>query len=196
VIDQIRSTVVVATLAATCLVSLVPQARADSAATLKALEQTPVSLLTYGLDALSAGLNGYLGRGGEPDPSAVFKSPLSGRIADMATVLYAPEDGTITLNLVKIAPLEDGQEACNQAFAAVRFFAGVDPAAGRLEPGFENSLLTSFFTASGTPVAAPANDAAALDQAFRLRYNGSANGKRFRCTAPLLSTEASFTPVP
>ena len=87
-------------------------------ATVEALQRTPVSLFTYGLDALEAAVNTYIGRSGTPAPSAVFTAPLAGRIADLATVLYDAKADTITVNLVKIDRLDGDaapDEACRQA---------------------------------------------------------------------------------
>src|ERR1700712_2798214 len=98
-IDVIRSSIAIGVLAAACIVlPAVAPARADSNATIEALQQTPLSLFTYGLNGLSTAVNGYLGRGASPDPAAMFKAPLSGPVADFATVLYNPDGDTITVN--------------------------------------------------------------------------------------------------
>jgi hypothetical protein len=178
-------------LSAAWALSFASPAHADSAATIRELEQTPVSLLTYGLDALRGGLNSYIGRGGgQPNPAAMFKAPFSGPIADIATVIFNGKDNTILLNFVKIDSLgqSDGQGACNQAFASIRFDAGLDPTTGKLQSGVD----ATFFSADGTLAQPPATDATALDQAFRLRYVGQANGKRFVCTGRLLGTDATL----
>lgn len=172
----------------------VAEAHAASNPTIAALEQTPVSLFTYGLDALSEGVNSTIGRGATPPAFAMFKAPLSGKIADMANVNYDAEAGTITINLVLIQSIDipdDGaDEACSQGVALVRFIAELDPATGQLQAGtgMKYSGLASYFSTAGTPAKSPADDLSALDPAFQLRYVFGTSAGHFECRAPLFGT--------
>jgi hypothetical protein len=125
-------------------------------------------------------------------PAAQFVAPLSGRIADIATLLYDPKADTITLNLVKIDKLPEGatpDDVCNQAMAALRRFADVDPTTGQLEAGMAASELTAYFNPEGSPIQnASSEERAPLDQAFRLRYSFATEARHFECLAPLFGT--------
>ena len=159
-------------------------------ATIDALQQTPVSLFTYGLSNLEDSIRDTIVRE-NPPPFATFAAPLSGKMADIVTVIYAPDADTITVNLVKIDKLSDGatpDQACQQAMAALRMYAGLDPASGQLQAGMTSSLLASGFLANGSPVKAPADDLTTLDKAFQLRFNGQTEQARFTCSAPLFGT--------
>jgi len=175
-----------------------PPVHADSNPAIKALQETPVSLFTYGLNALEDSINTYVGRGGTPSPSAIFHAPLDGRIADFATVLYDSRQDTVTINLIRIQKLPPGtspDDACNQGIAALRLFAGIDPRSGQLQGGMSQSLLTDSFTAPGTPVTAKPIDGAALDKTFRFRIALQIGDKRLTCTAPLFGTDATYKDV-
>lgn len=159
-------------------------------ATIDALQQTPVSLFTYGLSGLEQDVRGTFVRD-NPPPFATFSAPLSGKMADITTVIYTPDADTVTINLVKIDKLPDGatpDQACQQVMAALRMYAGLDPSSGQLQAGMTSSLLASVFLATGSPVKAPADDLATLDKAFGLRFNGQTSAGRFTCTAPLFGT--------
>ena len=159
-------------------------------ATIDALQQTPVSLFTYGLSNLEDSIRDTIVRE-NPPPFATFAAPLSGKMADIVTVIFAPDADTITVNLVKIDKLPDGatpDQACQQAMAALRMYAGLDPASGQLQAGMTSSLLASGFLANGSPVKAPADDLTTLDKAFQLRFNGQTEQARFTCSAPLFGT--------
>jgi hypothetical protein len=112
-------------------------------------------------------------------------------MADIVTVLYAEDADTITINLVKIEKLPDSatpDDACKQVMAALRMFAGLDPASGQLQAGVTSSNLASGFLVAGSPVKSPADDLATLDKAFQFRFNGQTNGGRFTCRAPMFGT--------
>ena len=182
-----------AAMASTALLLAGPVLAAGNAA-IAALQQTPVSLFTYGLSSLEADVRGTFVRD-NPPPFATFATPLSGKMADIATVIYAPNADTVTINLVKIDKLPEGatpDQACQQVMAALRMYAGFDPASGQLQAGMTSSLLASGFLATGSPVKAPADDVATLDKAFGLRFNGQTSAGRFTCTAPLFGTTYSL----
>jgi hypothetical protein len=156
-------------------------------AAINALQQTPVSLFSYGLGSLEEGVRVTFVRD-SPPPFATFAAPLSGKMADITTVIYAPDADTITINLVKIDKLPDGatsDQACQRGMAALRMYAGLDPASGQLQAGMTSSLLAGGFLATGSPVKAPADDLTTLDKAFRLRFNGQTEQGRFSCNASL-----------
>lgn len=98
-------------------------------ATIDALQQTPVSLFTYGLSGLEDGIRDTFVRE-NPPPFATFVAPLSGKMADIVTVIYAQDADTITINLVKIDKLPvarnplakrlDVMPACNSPLAGSR----------------------------------------------------------------------------
>ncbi len=156
------------------------------------LQQTPLSLFSFGLDQLNQGLQQTF-TSARPAPFTMFVAPLSGHIADIATLLYDQPSDTITINLVKIDKLPEGataNDACTQAMTALRTFAGLDPATGQVPDGMDSSALATAFSYSGTTVNNPPADyAATLDSSFRLSFNGfGGDGARFHCVAPLLGT--------
>jgi len=166
---------------------------AASNAAIDALQQTPVSLFTYGIDALGAGVTGNIGGGKTPPSFAMFKAPLSGKIADLATVIYDAGAGTITVNIVLIDKVDvsdaaGADEVCNQGMALLRLTALLDPATGQLQAGMKNSGFADYFSATGTPAKSPANDFTTLDQAFQLRYVFGTDVGHFECRAPLFGT--------
>jgi hypothetical protein len=167
---------------------LATAAQAGPNASIDLLQQTPLSVFSYGLGQLDQSLQDSF-TSAKPEPFTMFTAPLSGKIADIATVIYDDKGGTITLNLVKIDKLPDGatpDDACKQAMAALRLFAGLDPTTGALQGGMNSSLLAAGFNYSGSPVKNPPADyAATLDKSFRLRFNGFGE-KPYRCEAPLL----------
>ena len=168
-------------------------AQAASNPAIDALQQTPVSLFTYGLDALGAGVAAGIGGGKTPPSFATFKAPLSGKIADLATILYDADAGTITVNLVLIDKVDVSDAAgadavCNQGMSLLRLLAELDPATGQLQAGMKNSGFADYFSAAGTPAKGPAADLAALDQAFQLRYVFGTDAGHFECRAPLFGT--------
>jgi hypothetical protein len=157
-----------------------------------ALTQTPVSLFSYGLSRLADGVHASFA-GENPPPFASFASPLSGRIADISTIVYDGATNTVLVNLVRINKLPEGatpDDACSQAMAALRTYALVDPATGQLQPGTEFSGLASAFAVDGTSIANAGAVLTALDKAFVLRFSGLAD-KRFSCRAPLF--DAGYT---
>jgi len=179
----------VAAMTSAALLLAQPALAAGNAA-IDALQQTPVSLFTYGLSGLEEDVRGTFVRD-SPPPFATFTAPLTGKMADIATVIYAPDADTVTINLVKIDKLPDGatpDQACQQVMTALRMYAGLDPTSGQLQAGMTSSLLASGFLATGSPVKAPANDVVTLDKAFGLRFNGQTSAGRFTCTAPLFGT--------
>jgi len=178
-----------AAVAASTAANIAPALAAPNAA-IDALQQTPVSLFTYGIDALGAGVTSNIGGGKTPPAFAMFKAPLSGKIADLATILYDADAGTITVNIVLIDKVDvsdaaGADEVCNQGMGLLRLMADLDPATGQLQAGMKNSGFADYFSATGTPVKNPANDFATLDQAFQLRYVFNTDIGHFECRAPL-----------
>jgi hypothetical protein len=170
----------------------------DPAAVVKALQNTPVSAFTYGLASLSTAVGGFVGRGGNAPPGSVFRSPLAGRIADDSTVTYNAKSSTILINLIRFNNVSgDGSpdEACEQAIAALHIFAGLDWSKGQLPPDQPASLLASFFFPDGTPVPDAANDPAAIDKLFALRYVFPMKGKRYDCRSPFLGNSYTLKPL-
>lgn len=164
--------------------------QAASNPAIDALQQTPVSLFTYGIDAMGAGVTGAIGEGKTPPSFAMFKAPLSGKIADLATILYDADAGTITVNIVLIDKVDvsdatSADEVCNQGMGLLRLLAQLDPATGQLQAGMKNSGFADYFSATGTPVKSPADDFVTLDKAFQLRYVFNTDVGHFECVAPL-----------
>jgi hypothetical protein len=139
-------------------------------------------------------VNDTIGRGKTPPVFAMFKAPLSGKIADMATVIPDIDDGSITVNLVLIDKVDvsdaaGADEVCSQGMALLRLTALLDPATGQLQGGMKNSGFADYFSATGTPVKSPADDLTTLDQAFRLRYVFGTSAGHFECRGPLFGNE-------
>jgi len=179
----------VAAIVSAALLAIGPSTAAGNPA-VEALQHTPVSLFTYGLNGIGDAARGTFVRD-DPPPFAKFAAPLSGKMADIVTVLYAEDTDTITINLVKIEKLADGatpDDACKQVMAALRMFAGLDPANGQLQAGMTSSLLASGFLVPGSPAKSPADDLATLDKAFQFRFNGQTSNGRFTCRAPMFGT--------
>jgi hypothetical protein len=195
-IDALRNAAAVLTLAATCTVlPAIGPARADANAAIRALQHTPVSLFTIGLNALSEGVNAYIGRGGTPAPSAMFAAPLSGPIGDLATILYDEKTDTIVVNVVKIKPIATEltpDDICRQGLASLRLLAGLDPATGQLQAGATSSQFAGYFTATGTPTTSPADDLVAVDKAFSFRFVFATEAGHFDCRAPLFGTSQTI----
>ena len=154
-----------------------------------ALKITPVSIFTYGL----ANLHGHFRAtfaGEKAAPYTWFAAPLSGRMADITSVIYSDKTDTVTLNVVKIEKLEGGatpRDACAQVMRALRTYAGLDPATGQLQ-GVDASLLSTFFL-DGSLAADAGAKPGEIDRLFRLRFNGSTDTGRFTCTADLFGTD-------
>lgn len=160
-------------------------------AAIEALKQTPVSVLTYGLSVLRQDFRYAFSRE-SAESYADFVAPLSGKVGEIATVIYDAKTETILLNLVKVEKLDDDakpDEACRQAMAALRSFAGVDPATGKLQPGMESTTMSSVFYFDGTAMPEAVARPADLDGLFRLRFHGRSGNARFRCNADLFATD-------
>ena len=184
-----RSVVTAALVSTLAVLAAAAPARAGANPTIQLLQQTPLSLFTYGLEQLNQSVQGSFTTA-NPPPFAMFIAPLSGKIADIVTVLYNGDADTITLNVVKIAHLTGAtpDDACGQAMTALRTFAGLDPVTGQLQGGMESSLLATAFLPTGTTVKNPAADyLATLDKSFTLSFKGFGD-KPFRCDAPLFGT--------
>jgi hypothetical protein len=192
-----RSAVVIAAVLAAGMAASTAQA-GDPAAVVSALQHTPVSAFTYGLANLGTAIDGFVGRAGDPPPTSVFTSPLAGRIADNSTVTYSGKSTTILINLIKFDDVDgDGSpdQACQQAMAALHVFAGLTPEKGQLPPGQPASFLAGFFYPDGTPVADAANDPAAVDRLFTLRYVFPMDGRHYECRAPFYGTSYTLKPL-
>ncbi|PWE57745.1 hypothetical protein DEM27_00640 [Metarhizobium album] len=164
-------------------------------AAMEVLKQTPVSVLTYGLSVLRQDFR-YAFSKESGEVYADFVAPLSGKVGEIATVIYDAKTETILLNLVKVEKIDEGatpDEACRQAMAAMRSFAGVDPATGKLQPGMESTTMSNLFYFDGTAMPEAVARPAELDGLFRLRFHGRAGNARFRCDADLLATDYVMT---
>jgi hypothetical protein len=163
----------------------------DAAGVVTALQQTPVSLFTYGLANLHQAVIGFAGMGGGPATSP-FADPFSGPIADSATVTYDSRSTTILVSLIRISKIEgEGtpKQACAQARAAFHTFVGLDPASGQLPEGVPSSLLADTFFPAGTEVPEAAQDPAAVDKLISVRYVFPLAGKHYECRGPLYGTD-------
>lgn len=180
-------------LLATCLacLPLAAGAQDQGKAAIEALKQTPVSVLTYGLSMLRQDFR-YAFSKESAESYTDFVAPLSGKVGEIATVIYDAKTDTILLNLVKVEKIDDDatpDEACRQAMAALRSFAGLDPATGKLQPGMESTTMSSVFYFDGTAMPEAVARPADLDKLFRLRFHGRAGNARFQCNADLFATD-------
>jgi hypothetical protein len=167
-------------------------ARADDDATsvVRALQQTPVSLFTYGLANLHQAVNSFAGMGGSPATSP-FADPFSGPIAESATVTYDSRSTAILVSLIRISKIEgegSPEQACTQARAAFHTFVGLDPNTGQLPEGVPSSLLADTFFPLGTDIPEAAQDPATVDRLISVRYVFPLAGKHYECRGPLYGT--------
>jgi hypothetical protein len=189
---RIKSQAAVVALALLASLGIASGARADDAAgVVTALQQTPVSLFTYGLANLRQAVIGFADMGGNP-ATLPFTEPFSGPIAESATVTYDSRSTTILVSLIRIGRIEgEGtpEQACAQARAAFHAFVGLDPASGQLPDGVPSSLLADTFFPAGTEVPAAAQDPAAVDKLISVRYVFPLAGKHYECRGPLYGTD-------
>jgi hypothetical protein len=172
--------------------SAAPGARADDAADLvHALQQTPVSVFTYGLANLHQTVDGFAGLGGSPG-TAPFADPFSGPIAQTATITYDARSTAILISLIRIDNIDgDGspEQVCAQARAAFHTFVGLDPNSGQLPEGMPSSLLADSFYPAGTDIPETARDPSSVDKLISVRYVFPLAGKHYECRGPLYGTD-------
>ena len=180
-----------ATLTTFALVGLMVSPQAAPSRALEAISKAPLTVLTYGLNNLDAALSdAFTGPNAAPYSKSV--SPIDGSVAGLTTVLYDEEHGTITLNLVRIDKIPDDvtpAEACDQALAALRTFAGLTET-GEMWDGMDASGLAYYFLLRGSP--AEGATLAEIDKVFRLRYSASSSQQQFTCSAGLYDAEVQM----